>query len=107
MSTPTTPWFIGEDMLETITGLNASGVFADAAVVNYAIFTDGGASVPGGTGTYVYDAGSQGNYRTTIGSTVTAALSEGAVYHLDATIVSGTDHGFRRLFRIAKYRGAT
>ena len=88
-------------------GLSAGGSFLNAATITYAIKTATGAAVSGGTGSYSYTAASDGDYTATIESTVTSAFSDGAAYYLEVTITSGSYNDFRRLKRIAQYRGTT
>jgi hypothetical protein len=95
-------WWEGATGTSSTTG--ATG-FLNAASITYALKTAAGASVASGTGSLTYITGSDGNYVGAIQSTVTSALTAGALYHLEITLVSSPYNGFRVVKMRAKYRG--
>lgn len=96
--------YIGEDMLETVTGLTVDGATISDATITYELTDASGENVLT-TGTYTADG--DGAYSANIDADVTELEVEGREYYLLATITSGTVDGFRRLRRVAQYRGAS
>lgn len=103
------PWYIGEDMTETATGLSAGGGYLNSATITYALLDSAGVAVEvddvAVTGSYSYTAASSGDYTVAIESTVTGVLTPGALYLLDVTGSQGSYNFRRRLERRAMYRG--
>ena len=99
--------YIGCDMTESIEWLSVGGSYLNSATVTYALKDAAGTTLPGGTGSYSYTAASDGDYTATIEGTVTALMTAAAEYWLEVTIVSGSYNDFRRLRRVAAYRGRT
>lgn len=93
---------IGCDETVTWTGASAGGSYLNSATVTYSLKTATGTTL--GTGTLSYTAASSGDYAGTIESTVTALLSEGVVYYVEYTLVSGSYNDFRRREFVARYR---
>ena len=54
-----------------------------------------------------YVASSDGNYRGTLPSGVTADLTEGAEYYLDVAVVKGSKRHTKRVVCVAKYDDET
>ena len=99
--------YINADSTLSLTGLSAGGSYLNSATVTYAIYTAAGEAVSGGTGSYSYTAASNGDYTATVESTVTADLTDGAMYVVEVTIVSGSYNDFRRIPHRACYRTDT
>lgn len=91
------PIFINADNNVTWTGATGGGSYLNSATVTYALKTTSGTTVSGGTGTLSYVSASNGDYSGTIESSVTTSLSEGAVYLLQITLVSGSYNDYRQL----------
>ncbi len=87
--------------------LESTGAYLNAGTCTYALKTNAGVLVPGGTGTLDYVAASNGNYLGTIDSTITALLSEGSTYRLEITFVQANANDFRRDYYQAAYRKST
>jgi hypothetical protein len=98
------PLFIGADMNVYYDGASvaSTGSYLNAGTCTYALKNAAGTSV--GTGTLSYVASSNGNYRGTIESTVTANLSEDAEYFLEITFAETPYNDFRRIAMRAAYR---
>ena len=105
--TETTPYYIGEDMKETITGLSVGGAFINNATITYVIKDEYGVAVAGGSGNYDYTPASDGNYTAVIDAAVTSLMAPDKFYYLWATILATTNDGKRRLKRLAQYREST
>lgn len=97
--------YIGEARKETLTGLRDANGYVNDAAVAYSLKGPGGVELD--SGTYAYEAASNGNYSVTLPASVTLQEQDGQTYYLWVTIsVSGTQVGERRLPRPAQYRGA-
>lgn len=99
--------YINADSTLSLTGLSAGGSYLNSATVTYAIYTAAGEAVSGGTGSYSYTAASNGDYTATVESTVTADLTDGAMYTVRVTISSGAYNDHRRIPHRACYRTDT
>lgn len=102
----TTPLYIGADHDVTLEGLSAAATatYLNAATVTWNLKDRFNESVT--TGTLDYVAASNGNYAGIIQSTITSALTPGALYYLEVTSSEGTYQDFRREQLVAKYREA-
>jgi hypothetical protein len=98
--------YVRVDMVEVLTGLaDDQGNFINNAVITYNLKAPDQTVIS--SGSYAYDSGSNGNYRVTIPSTVTAQERVGNVYSLEVTISAGSLDDFRVLPRPAQYRGSS
>jgi hypothetical protein len=96
----------GSDETVTITGLYAGG-YLNSATVTYALVTEDGTAVSGGTGSFSYVAASNGNYTASIESTVTTLLTPGTTAYLNVTISESGYNDFRRIRCPVAYRANT
>lgn len=85
------PIVIGSDWYATLNGAQDSGTgdYLNTATVTAAVYSAAGAAVSGGGVTLTYVAASNGNYRGTLESTVTALLTAGAAYEVRYTLSQG------------------
>lgn len=100
------PIYIGADHHVRWTGAKIEGTstYLNAATVAFQLKNADGTNVTGGSGTCAYVAASSGNYLGVIESTVTAGLTEGAIYRLETTLVEGAYNDLRRWELVAQYR---
>lgn len=115
MADAVTDLYIGETMSPTwdgLTGTNTLGAtgYLNAATVTFVLYeSDRTTAVAGGDGTLSYVTASDGDYRGTLASTATAALTPGAVYWLKYVAVNGSPayRGERWEKCRARHRGKT
>jgi hypothetical protein len=99
------PLYVGCDMDLAYLGARAAldNTYLNSGTCTYDITDQTGTSI--GTGTLTYDAGSSGNYRGVIESTVTDTVTEDAYYTLTITFVQGGYNDERVINLIGAYRG--
>ena len=95
--------YISADMTVTYNDATADSTALTTGTCTYALKTADGTAVSIGTGTLTHS--SAGDYAGVIESTVTATLTENALYRLEITFVQGAYNDFRRLLCKAVYRG--
>lgn len=97
--------YVGCDMDEELTGLrDRDGDYLNDAEVTYELRAPGGTVI--GSGEYEYETGSDGNYSTTIESTVTENERDGQTYTLVVEVSASGVTDRRYLPRPAQYRGS-
>lgn len=79
----------------------ASGFVLDAATVTWQLKDDAGLVVS--SGSFTNDG--SGNYSMIIDKAVTVLLTKGASYFVEATFTQGNYDDFRRIAKVAAYRG--
>ena len=96
--------FIGADFDLGYEGAQAalSEAYLNSGTCTYQLKSSAGTVV--GSGTLSYVAASDGNYRGTIESTVTATLTEDSLYYLEITFADSGYNDFRRFQLRAAYR---